>query len=90
MPVPEALLSTVGQTHHFSVKVSQHNLSGKSRSLTVTKILPLPAPPTEEPLLTADGDGVILEGSEGSATMGAKELGDGTEFGNSKRVKRGD
>ncbi|KAL0734689.1 hypothetical protein Bca4012_010899 [Brassica carinata] len=90
VPVPEALLSTVGQTHHFSVKVSQHNLSGKSRSLTVTKILPLPAPPTEEPLLTADGDGVILEGSEGSATMGAKELGDGTEFGNSKRVKRGD
>ncbi|KAL0876282.1 hypothetical protein Bca101_025987 [Brassica carinata] len=48
------------------------------------------APSIEEPLLTADGDGVILEGSEVTATMGAKELGDGTEFGNDKRVKRGD
>ncbi|XP_018477439.1 replication protein A 70 kDa DNA-binding subunit B isoform X2 [Raphanus sativus] len=90
VPVPQALLSTVGQTHHFSVKVSEHNLSGKSRSITVTKILHLPAPPTEEPLPTADGDGVILEGSEDSETMGAKELGDGTEFGNNKRIKRGD
>ncbi|KAF3563620.1 hypothetical protein DY000_02012781 [Brassica cretica] len=41
VPVPEALLSTIGQKHKFCVKVTKHNLDGKSRSLTVTKILPL-------------------------------------------------
>ncbi|KAL0889452.1 hypothetical protein Bca101_013435 [Brassica carinata] len=63
---------------------------GKSRSLLDYQDSAFTAPSIEEPLLTADGDGVILEGSEVTATMGAKELGDGTEFGNSKRVKRGD
>ncbi|KAG2311652.1 hypothetical protein Bca52824_023209 [Brassica carinata] len=82
---PEANEDKEAGTH---VPVPEALLS--TRSLTATKILAFTAPPTEEPLLTADGDGVILEGSEGSATMGAKELGDGTEFGNSKRVKRGD
>nr|VDC75457.1 unnamed protein product [Brassica rapa] len=41
VPVPKALLSTIGQKHNFCVKVTKHNLDGKSRSLTVTKILPL-------------------------------------------------
>ncbi|CAF2157883.1 unnamed protein product [Brassica napus] len=44
-PVPEALISTIGQRHKFCVKVTQHNFSGKARSLTVTKILPLDTPP---------------------------------------------
>ncbi|CAF1709690.1 BnaCnng45190D [Brassica napus] len=35
-PVPEALISTIGQRHKFCVKVTEHNLSGKTRSLTVT------------------------------------------------------
>ncbi|KAL0816381.1 hypothetical protein Bca101_072825 [Brassica carinata] len=41
VPFPEALISTIGQKHKFCVKVTKHNLDGKSRSLTVTKILPL-------------------------------------------------
>ncbi|KAH0913699.1 hypothetical protein HID58_037020 [Brassica napus] len=32
---------TIGQRHKFCVKVTEHNLSGKTQSLTVTKILPL-------------------------------------------------
>ncbi|KAF2571942.1 hypothetical protein F2Q70_00002104 [Brassica cretica] len=44
-PVPEALISTIGQRHKFCVKVTEHNFSGKTRSLTVTKILPLDTPP---------------------------------------------
>ncbi|KAL0853533.1 hypothetical protein Bca101_058685 [Brassica carinata] len=46
--VPEALISTIGQRHKFCVKVTEHNLSGKTRSLTVTKILPLDTPPATE------------------------------------------
>ncbi|KAF2531843.1 hypothetical protein F2Q70_00030749 [Brassica cretica] len=37
--VPEALINTIGQTHKFSVKVSDHNLTGKTHTITVTKIL---------------------------------------------------
>ncbi|CAN6998025.1 unnamed protein product, partial [Brassica oleracea var. botrytis] len=39
IPVPEALINTIGQTHKFSVKVSDHNLIGKIQTITVTKIL---------------------------------------------------
>ncbi|CAF1915779.1 unnamed protein product, partial [Brassica napus] len=48
VPFPEALISTIGQKHNFCVKVTKHNLDGKSRSLTVTKILPLESPPVTE------------------------------------------
>ncbi|KAG5393506.1 hypothetical protein IGI04_023469 [Brassica rapa subsp. trilocularis] len=47
-PVPEALINTIGQRHKFSVKVTEHNLSGKTRALTVTKILPLDTPTKTE------------------------------------------
>uniref|UniRef100_A0A0D3CIH1 DUF223 domain-containing protein n=1 Tax=Brassica oleracea var. oleracea TaxID=109376 RepID=A0A0D3CIH1_BRAOL len=50
VPFPEALISTIGQKHKFCVKVTKHNLDGKSRSLTVTKILPLDTPPVTESL----------------------------------------
>ncbi|KAL0898572.1 hypothetical protein Bca101_082533 [Brassica carinata] len=39
MPIPEALINTIGQTHKFSVKVTDHNLTGKTQTITVTKIL---------------------------------------------------
>ncbi|KAG2328333.1 hypothetical protein Bca52824_011061 [Brassica carinata] len=48
VPVPEALISTIGQTQKFCVKVTKHNLEGKTRSLTVTKILSLGTPPATE------------------------------------------
>ncbi|WZY99186.1 hypothetical protein YC2023_071515 [Brassica napus] len=47
-PVPEALINTIGQRHKFSVKVTEHNLSGKTRALTVTEILPLDTPTKTE------------------------------------------
>ncbi|CAF2155056.1 unnamed protein product [Brassica napus] len=46
VPVPEALISIVGQTHKFCVKVTDHNFSGNTRAITVTKILP---PETSSP-----------------------------------------
>ncbi|CAG7893769.1 unnamed protein product [Brassica rapa] len=39
VPVPQALINTIGQTRKFIVKVSTHNLTGKTQSLTVTKVL---------------------------------------------------
>ncbi|CAF1907892.1 unnamed protein product [Brassica oleracea var. botrytis] len=44
VPVPRALLDTIGQTRKFIVKVSDHNLTGKTQTITVTKILPPEAP----------------------------------------------
>uniref|UniRef100_M4CBB8 Replication factor A C-terminal domain-containing protein n=1 Tax=Brassica campestris TaxID=3711 RepID=M4CBB8_BRACM len=41
VPVPQALIDTIGQTRKFIVKVSNHNLTGKTQALTVTKVLPL-------------------------------------------------
>ncbi|KAF2604855.1 hypothetical protein F2Q70_00025685 [Brassica cretica] len=48
VPVPEALVSTIGQTHKFCVKVIDHNFSGNTRAITVTKILSLDTPPPTE------------------------------------------
>ncbi|KAF2567763.1 hypothetical protein F2Q68_00026681 [Brassica cretica] len=48
VPVPEALINTIGQTHKFSVKVTEHNFSGNTRAITVTKILSLDTPPPTE------------------------------------------
>ncbi|KAF3516325.1 hypothetical protein DY000_02061312 [Brassica cretica] len=39
VPVPQALIDTIGQTRKFIVKVSNHNLTGKTQSLIVTKVL---------------------------------------------------
>ncbi|CAN6809166.1 unnamed protein product [Brassica oleracea var. botrytis] len=35
IPVPQALLGTIGQTHKFIVKVSKHKLEGKTQALTM-------------------------------------------------------
>ncbi|CAN6884863.1 unnamed protein product, partial [Brassica oleracea] len=48
VPVPEALISTIGQTRKFCVKVTKHNFSSSTRAITVTKILPLDTPPPTE------------------------------------------
>ncbi|CAN6827227.1 unnamed protein product [Brassica oleracea] len=54
VPVPQAMIDTIGQTRKFIVKVSDHNLNGKSQTLTVTKVLPLKAP---EPMVeNVDGE----------------------------------
>ncbi|CAN7045274.1 unnamed protein product [Brassica oleracea var. botrytis] len=38
VPVSQAMIDTIGQTRKFIVKVSDHNLNGKSQTLTVTKV----------------------------------------------------
>lgn len=61
VPVPRALLDTIGQTRRFIVKVSDHNLQGKTKTITVTKILP------PEDSLPARSDGIPNTGGEETA-----------------------
>ncbi|CAN7014785.1 unnamed protein product [Brassica oleracea var. botrytis] len=91
-PVPEALISTIGHKHKFCVKVTEHNFSGKTRSLTVTKILPLDTPPATE---SSEGNKTTAASEEtfinhvGSAE-GSKRTCDGTDLEEAKRLKRED
>nr|VDD05096.1 unnamed protein product [Brassica rapa] len=99
VPFPEALISTIGQKHNFCVKVTKHNLDGKSRSLTVTKILPLDTSPvtessggnynpatSEETFETGTN---VCEASKISvdSAEGSKRNGDIDEMGKAKRLK---
>ncbi|KAG2250695.1 hypothetical protein Bca52824_080831 [Brassica carinata] len=69
IPVPQALLGTIGQTHKFIVKVSKHNLEGKTQALTVTKVLPSEAPAPEGNL----EENVIVHSAEETLQMGNRE-----------------
>ncbi|CAN6853428.1 unnamed protein product [Brassica oleracea] len=68
VPVPEALISTIGHTHKFCVKVTDHNFSGNTRAITVIKILPLDTPsPTEASLgnaIAATSEEAMQTGSD--------------------------
>ncbi|XP_048619606.1 uncharacterized protein LOC106442866 isoform X2 [Brassica napus] len=44
VPVPQVLIDTIGQKRTFVIKISKHNLEGKTQALTVTKVLPLEVP----------------------------------------------
>ncbi|KAG2294606.1 hypothetical protein Bca52824_041275 [Brassica carinata] len=66
VPVPEALISTIGQTHKFCVKVTDHNFSGNTRAITVTKILSLDTPSSTEASVGND----IAAMSEGATQSG--------------------
>ena len=90
-PVPEALISTIGQKHKFCVKVIEHNFSGKTRSLTVTKILPLdtsPATVSSEDNHTAATSEETSENRVDSAD-GSKRTCDSSELERAKRRKCG-
>ncbi|KAL0773328.1 hypothetical protein Bca101_038479 [Brassica carinata] len=84
MPVPQALIDTIGQTHKFRVKVSKLNLTGKIQAITVTKIVspevlpPVPTP-TEIPhdvedevalpsAIVIDGSGFKADDADGSTS----------------------
>ena len=84
MPIPQALLDTIGQTRKFIVKVSDHNLSGKTQTITVTKILPLATtfPATSEEPGASSGFG----NSAGDRARKAAEI---LESGEAKRCKSG-
>ncbi|KAH0855233.1 hypothetical protein HID58_016684, partial [Brassica napus] len=101
VPVPEALLSTIGQKYNFYVKVTKHNLDGKSRSLTVTKILSLDTPPVTEASEgnnntatseeTSETGNTVCEASKHSvdSAEGSKRTNDIDEMGKAKRLKCG-
>ncbi|KAG2312370.1 hypothetical protein Bca52824_023927 [Brassica carinata] len=102
VPVPEALISTIGQTHKFCVKVTEHNLSGKTRAITGTKILSLDTPPATETLVgnhiaatseeTLQTGNNVCEASKSrvdSADEGNKRTCDSAEIEKAKRPKRG-
>ncbi|CAN7019172.1 unnamed protein product [Brassica oleracea var. botrytis] len=71
VPVPQALLDTIRQTHRFIVKVSDHNLTGKTHTITVTKIFPPEAPhpiaPLGEYAIPATSNDILKTGSEESS-----------------------
>lgn len=102
VPVPQDLLDTIGQTHRFIVKVSDHNLKGKTRTITVTKILPPEAPHPIEPLvedaIPATSDGFLKTGSEVSGSSSGlvdaaggrvRKASEGIESDEAKRSKSG-
>ncbi|KAF2547844.1 hypothetical protein F2Q70_00022815 [Brassica cretica] len=47
VPVPQALIDTIGQTRKFIVKVPNHNLTDKTQALTVTKVFTPEVPKVE-------------------------------------------
>ncbi|KAF2567159.1 hypothetical protein F2Q68_00025180 [Brassica cretica] len=88
VPVPQAMIDTIGQTRKFIVKVSNHNLTAKTQTLTVTKVLPLEAPEPEGNLgenIGEEADTEREDHADGSVKRGA----DGIESEGVKRVKCG-
>lgn len=68
VPVPGALLSIIGQTHKFCVKITEYNFSGNTRAITVTKILSQDTPPDTEASVgnnvAATSEGTTQSGNE--------------------------
>ena len=87
VPVPQSLIDTIGQTRTFVIKISNHNLEGKTQALTVTKVLPL-----EVPALGCDLDDIVVvpptavtletgNGEEGSSIVNEEHADDGVKRG---------
>ncbi|KAG2264705.1 hypothetical protein Bca52824_071784 [Brassica carinata] len=88
VPVPQALIDTIGQTRKFVVKVSKHNLEGKTQALTVTKVLPLEVPVLED-VLDENVAEEPADGRDDAAGVTVKRSSDGIESGETKRAKCG-
>ena len=84
--MPQALIDTIGQTRKFVVKVSKHNLEGKTQALTVTKVLPLEATAPDGNL----EENVIVPAVEETLQMGKRVDGPSSEHEDSvdEAVKR--
>ncbi|CAN7076561.1 unnamed protein product [Brassica oleracea var. botrytis] len=87
VPVPQSLIDTIGQTRTFVIKISNHNLEGKTQALTVTKVLPL-----EVPALGCDLDDIVVvpptavtletgNREEGSSNVNEEHAADGVKRG---------
>ncbi|KAL0828318.1 LOW QUALITY PROTEIN: hypothetical protein Bca101_051996 [Brassica carinata] len=85
VPVPQALIDTIGQTRKFVVNVSKHNLESKTQALTVL--------PHEVPVLEDVLDENVAEepadGRDDAAGVTVKRSSDGIESGETKRAKCG-
>ncbi|CAH8330205.1 unnamed protein product [Eruca vesicaria subsp. sativa] len=88
VPVPQALIGTIGQTKKFVVMVSAYNLSGKSQALTVTKVLHLDTEDPEANIGDAAGE-APENGREDHAEESVKRGGNGIECEGAKRTKHG-
>ncbi|CAF1932692.1 unnamed protein product [Brassica napus] len=64
VPVPQAMIDTIGHTRKFIVKVSNHNLTAKIQTLPVTKVLPPDAPEPEGNLGENVGEKGDTEGED--------------------------
>ncbi|KAF3500677.1 hypothetical protein F2Q69_00044554 [Brassica cretica] len=88
VPVPQALLDTIGHTYRFIVKVSDHNLSGKTQTITVTKIFPPAAPqtiaPLEEHAVPPTSDDILKTGGDR-----VRQASESLESAEAKRCKSG-
>ncbi|KAL0844674.1 hypothetical protein Bca101_017920 [Brassica carinata] len=84
VPVPQAMIDTIGQTRKFVVKVSKHNLEAKTQTLTVTKVLPIETPEPRASL----GEEVDEEPDGGSETRGEEAVKRGTDVSVPDGVKR--
>ncbi|KAL0862774.1 hypothetical protein Bca101_041892 [Brassica carinata] len=88
VPVPQALIDTIGQTRTFIVKVSSHNLTAKTQTLTVTKVLPLEVIEPEANLGENVDEEPVNEGDDDVAET-VKRVADGVGSEGAKRAKCG-
>ncbi|CAN7084094.1 unnamed protein product [Brassica oleracea var. botrytis] len=88
VPVPPSLTDSIGQTRTFVIKISKHNLDGKTQSLTVTKVLPLKVPALEGNI-DEDVEEEPADEKDGAADGTVKRNSDGIESGETKRAKCG-
>uniref|UniRef100_A0A0D3DNQ1 Replication factor A C-terminal domain-containing protein n=1 Tax=Brassica oleracea var. oleracea TaxID=109376 RepID=A0A0D3DNQ1_BRAOL len=88
VPVPQALIDTIGQTRTFVIKISQHNMDGKTQALTVTKVLS-PEVPAPEGIIEENVDEVPVEERGESADETVKRSSDVIESGETKGAKCG-
>ncbi|WZZ79768.1 hypothetical protein YC2023_100340 [Brassica napus] len=88
VPVPQALLDTIGHTYRFIVKVSDYNLSRKTQTITVTKILPPAAPQpiaaSEEHAVPSTSDDILKTGGDR-----VRQASESLESAEAKRCKSG-
>ncbi|KAG2271956.1 hypothetical protein Bca52824_066511 [Brassica carinata] len=102
VPVPQALLDTIGHTHKFIVKVFDHNLLGKTQTITVTKVFPPETPHhvalLEEHSVPSTSDDVLkyvreesgpIRGLDGTVGERVRKVSAGMESDEAKRPKSG-
>ncbi|CAN6813237.1 unnamed protein product [Brassica oleracea] len=88
VPVPQALLDTIGHTYRFILKVSDHNLLRNTQTITVKKILPPAAPQPiaalEEHAVPSTSDDILKTGGDR-----VRQASESLESAEAKRCKNG-